>query len=299
MPTVVIEEIGSQSTEISVDSPSQELRFKVHGSNSEPDVRAAVENELPASIDITSAFFGTIPIVIQSYKVDHIGPATWDGMAKYGRTQPRTTTTQNSHTPGSGSSGGGGTGNDNQPNGTLTLSFDGVGGTAHIQTSKQTVNVYKYATTVTPPRYKNAIGVTKNGVEGVDITVPIFKFTYQYHPHEALMTPGYILTLMGMAGRTNDATWKGFAAGEVLYLGATGQPRGSKDWDLSLHFIASPNLTNQTIGDITGIVKAGWDYIWIKYRQGTDANHHIETPAFVYVERVYDPDDFRKLGIGA
>lgn len=298
MPVTVIEIVGSRSTEVSVDAPSQELLFKATGSDNEPEVRQAVEAELPGVINITSAFFGTIPIVIQSYKVDHLGSGTWDGRATYGRIKPRLISTQNSHDSGSSGGTGGGGGNDTQPNGSLILSFDGTGGTQHIQTSKETVAKYSYDNTIQPPSFKQAIGVGSDQVEGVDITVPVCKFKYTYNPHSSLMTGQYILSLIGMAGSTNHATWKGFAAGEVLYLGATGQERGSQDWEVSLHFLASPNQVNLSIGDIHGIAKKGHDYLWIKYRATTDQHHHVQRPAFAYVERVYEPRDFRILGIG-
>jgi hypothetical protein len=53
----------------------------------------------------------------------------------------------------------------------------------------------------------------------------------------------------------NDSGFKGFAAGECLFLGAAGTKRGSGDWEIGYRFASSPNVTGLTVGDITGINK--------------------------------------------
>ncbi len=55
----------------------------------------------------------------------------------------------------------------------------------------------------------------------------------------------------------NNASWKGFAAGECLFLGASGSKRGSDDWEITFRFAATPNKTGLTVGDIVDINKKG------------------------------------------
>ena len=59
-------------------------------------------------------------------------------------------------------------------------------------------------------------------------------------------------------------------------------------------------MTNQTIGDITGIAKAAWEYLWVRYGtvQDTDAKKLVKRPTSVHVEQVYNSGDFSQLGIG-
>jgi hypothetical protein len=103
-----------------------------------------------------------------------------------------------------------------------------------------------------------------------------------------------------MTGTINGFPFRDFAAGEVLFLGAVGSQRGYEDWELQYHFAASPNLFNLSVGDITGIAKAGWDYLWVLYEEIDDAatNKLISTPRAAYVEKVYWRTDFSGLGIG-
>jgi hypothetical protein len=65
----------------------------------------------------------------------------------------------------------------------------------------------------------------------------------------------YKLTVFALTGRVNNSAFKGFAAGECLFLGAAGTKRASGDWEITFRFAASPNVTGLTIGDITGIDK--------------------------------------------
>ena len=53
-----------------------------------------------------------------------------------------------------------------------------------------------------------------------------------------------------------------------------------------------------TIGDITGVDKKGWEYIWVRYADAEDENVLVKQPIAVYVEKVYDEGNFAGLGIG-
>ncbi len=85
----------------------------------------------------------------------------------------------------------------------------------------------------------------------------------------------------------------------MLFLGASGTKRGGGDWEITFRFAASRNRTNLTIGDITGISKKGWEYLWVRYADAEDANAKalIKKPVAVYVEKVYEEGDFGLLGI--
>ena len=58
--------------------------------------------------------------------------------------------------------------------------------------------------------------------------------------------------------------------------------------------------TGLTVGDITGIDKKGWEYMWVRYADAEDttAKAIVKKPVAVYVEKVYDAGNFADLGIG-
>ncbi|HYD00135.1 MAG TPA: hypothetical protein VEB22_02830, partial [Phycisphaerales bacterium] len=113
-------------------------------------------------------------------------------------------------------------------------------------------------------------------------------------------TSGYKGTLFALTGRTNSGGFRGFAAGEVLFLGASGSKRGDTgDWEITFRFAASPNATGLSVGTITGVAKKGWEYLWVRYADVQDATTKaiVKRPAAVYIERVYEAGNFGALGI--
>ena len=183
--------------------------------------------------------------------------------------------------------------------GESSYSFDTGGGTQHI--TQALAHVASYAPAgKTAPDFKGAIGVTSDGVEGVDITVPVYNFSETHILANSVVTNTYKGKLTGLAGKTNNATFKGFAIGECLFLGASGSKRGKGDWEISFSFAASKNRTGLTVGDITGVAKKGWEYLWVRYEDAVDATAKalVKKPLAVYIEKVYDEGNFSDLGIG-
>jgi hypothetical protein len=77
-----------------------------------------------------------------------------------------------------------------------------------------------------PPDFKGAIGVSDSGVAGCDIHTPVF----QWHetrsiPRKIACSFSYLRALYKLVGRTNDAAFRGFPTGDVLFFGARGENR--------------------------------------------------------------------------
>ena len=186
--------------------------------------------------------------------------------------------------------------------GDYRISGSTSGGTARILTSRATVA--KYAPSgETALDFKKAIGVTREGeVQGVDIVVPASKFTIEYTQPKAVITVAYSQTLRDLTGTTNNDTFFGRAAGEVLFLGADYAQGIKSDPTCSFNFLELPNITGLTLGDLTGIAKKGHEYLWIYFEEAPDpaaGNRPAKRPKYAYVERVYGEADFDALAIGA
>lgn len=82
-------------------------------------------------------------------------------------------------------------------------------------------------------------------------------------------------------------------------IGASGTKRGGGDWEINYRFAASPNVTGLAVGDITGIAKKGWEYLWVRYSDSEDAvaKALVKKPVAVYIEQVYPYGDLGLLGI--
>jgi hypothetical protein len=148
--------------------------------------------------------------------------------------------------------------------------------------------------------FKGAIGVSANGVEGVDIRSPVYEFSETHWLSVATVDTAYKQGLFELTGTVNDDLFKGFAAGEVLFLGASGSRRSGEKWEVSFRFAASFNRIGITVGDITGVAKEGWEYMWVYYEEQEDASAHrlVKVPRCVFIEQVYYDGDFSNLDIG-
>jgi len=183
--------------------------------------------------------------------------------------------------------------------GSSSFSFDTGGGTQHITQSLQTVFADSLGAEPVPD-FDGAIGATKDGIEGVDITVPVFKFKETHYIDDTLMTTAYKKLIAKNTGRVNDATFRDYPAGEVLFLGAQGHKRDNKsDWEIVFNFAQSDNRDDLVVGSFTGVVKQGWHHIWVRYEDTVDAGGAAMVKKVVnyFVEKVYESGTFTELGI--
>jgi len=255
------------------ENPSATLVYTVRGTADDVQARGALAAEAPATHDgLVRKTWNVEPVHIDAGDPD---ACLWTGAVRYGRTsapEPET--------------------------GDSAYHFDTGGGTQHVTQSLSTVARYAPAGQ-TPPDFKGAIGVTHDSVEGVDVTVPVYHFSETHYKADAEVTSAYKATLFGLTGKVNNAAFKVFAAGEVLFLGASGSKRGEEDWEITYRFAASPNATNIQVGDITVAAKKGWEYMWVRYADAEDtgAKAIVKRPASAHVEKVYHLADFAGLGI--
>lgn len=270
MPTIIEERFESASIETG-KNPAVELRYWIKGTEDGEVAHADLASHAPTSF---------IGLVRNSVHVEPEGRDLWAGTVRYE----------------AAAFGGGETGSS-------SFSFETGGGTQRVTQSKETIA--KYAPPdETAPDHKGAIGVTESGVEGVEIVAPVYQFSETHYKADADVDQAYKLAVFELTGKVNDDAFRGFAAGEVLFLGASGAqrlaPDGSDDWEITYRFAASKNATGLSVGDITGIDKEGWEYLWVQYREAADETAHsiVRRPIAAYVERVYDAGDFSVLELG-
>lgn len=254
-------QISGQQTDGSISS-----RYIIRGTNDEFVAQAALAS---ATTNVVGS------LIKQDVNLDdRLGENEWIGSVKWGmRERPDT--------------------NDSY------FSFDTSGGQEHITQSLSTVSSYAPGG-ATAPNYYGAIGVTDGNIEGVDITAPVYNFEERHYLDDSSITSAYKALVFAATGTVNSIAFKGFNAGEVLFLGASGSIRRHDQWEITFKFNAKPNVSGLSIGgNITGVAKQGQDYIWVRYKDEEDsvAKKLIRRPEAVYVERVYSRTDLNLLGI--
>ena len=181
-------------------------------------------------------------------------------------------------------------------------SFDTGGGAATLRKSHATRAKKSATTWPNPtPTHLQAVNVGPDGVAGCEIVVP--KLEFSVTRQVPYLTLGWLQTVYAMTGTVNNATFMGFpgdTAGysELLFLGASGQGRDDGAWTVTWKFAASkrrnePLLDNPSDNTQVG----GWDFVWYSFAPGVSNGVTVQTPVHVYVERVYEPSDFKQLGV--
>lgn len=168
-----------------------------------------------------------------------------------------------------------------------------------IQQGLAVVNTYP-APTYTAGNFLGAINVTSDGVQGVEIEVPVFSFSLSWTIPTENFTTSYQATVARLVGCINNSTWRGFQAKEVRFDGLSVSGTIGERTSLTWRFSVSPNVSGLEIGSITGITKAGWDYLWCYYvdNEDPDAKFLIKKPIQVTVNQVYPLANFLALGLG-
>ena len=183
---------------------------------------------------------------------------------------------------------------------TTVFAFDTGGGTKHLNQSLKTDGMYPNDA----PDFGGAIGVDNEGnVNGVDVTMPVLNFTETHTMNGGRVSTSYKKTLADLTGTVNKSGFRGFSAGEVLFLGASGTKRSKKasaPWEITFRFAVSPNQTGLKVGDLSVSRKHGWDYLWVRYADKVAENgkNVVKKPVAAYVEKVYPEGDFGRLGLG-
>jgi hypothetical protein len=310
MPITLVEDSQSRSATIARlgrrGRSVHQRSYKLFGSTDDIEVHAYLNQTL-----ISQGLFWDYPgagdqrLQAESYSLEYLGGDAWHVTVDYVKE--------------------GGADDDSQANPLRrSRSFDTGGGTQHITQAIGSPAERRYAEGGdTAPNQFGAIGVDGDSVQGVDIVTPALQWTENYDVPAAYIDTNYVKSLANLTGTVNDAPFRGFPAGEVLFVGASGsqdwdEEKGDGPWSLSYKFVQSPNaglntaanvtgptgptdtLPALTIGSVTGIEKRGHEYLWVRYEDAVNniSGQQVKRPRYVYVNPVYRQEDFSALGIG-
>lgn len=178
-----------------------------------------------------------------------------------------------------------------------TVSFDCGGGTKHL--------LYSLA-------QKKAFGTKEAGgaigwngktgddceISGVDIPTAQLRETYTKQMRVSRLTTNYKRNVAALVGKVNSGGFKGWSAGEVMFLGMSYSTpaKKAKRITVTYNFAIQPNETGVRVGD-KSVTKKGFEYVWAVSK--TVVNNGIpkvEVEA-VYVEQVCEYASFGPLGL--
>jgi len=280
--------------------------YKVFGTNDDTVVHAEANSRISSSLAYWQ-YPGNISVRLraESYSVTYLGDKAWQVTIAYEKMGADSTETMPIR---------------------RARSFDTTGGSTHITTApivgtdakplvnngerrwgsggEDTNSIFN-----TVPRHYGSIGVDGERVNGIEIEIPGLTWEEVYDVPSSYNTAAYIRKVAAATKSINDATFRGFDAGEVFFHGCNGSQewdadRGDGPWNLRYRFTASPNcgtgktMPAITVGPITGVEKNGHDYLWVVYEKQQSGSSLVQVPRYVYTNQVYNWRSFADLGIG-
>ncbi len=183
-----------------------------------------------------------------------------------------------------------------------TFSFDTSGGSEHIERS---LKYGKYGPAGKTAKDSNGF-IGWNGkkdpdseIAGTDIVTCNARKSYTRILRKNQITNTFERTLVRATGKVNSSGFKGWAQGEVLFLGASySATDDARKIAVTYNFGIRENESNKKIGDITVPLKKGWQVIWQMAETKTESGKPpILIISGVYINEVYTEIDFGVLGI--
>ena len=187
--------------------------------------------------------------------------------------------------------------------------IDNSAGREKIYQSKSTVRRQRAHTGDPLIDFGGAIGVTDEGVEGVEIFVGGGKMTAKRRYIQGDFASNYVEQveqLLCNPPRTNDAEfsfiWQGqtytFAAGELLMVGIHGSTVDLQRVEVDHEFMISRNRTDIPLQGFDATVsKNGHEAYWISFQKTVSNGRMSKRPIQYNAEQVYDAGDFSILQI--
>lgn len=275
------------------DGASRELIYIISGTSDREEALEKLNDEAEPTVG---------GLVAASVSVERITETQWRGVVRYGMLDMSGGSREPSLKPGE-----------------AEFQLDTSGGTQKRLTSISTVQkrvIYNGTVSDAAPNFKNFVNVQRDGsVAGVEVGLPVAAFRIERAYSVSEVTSAYIKKLFEYAWCVNSAVVTlningvtlSFQPGELLFKGGTANKRnGENVWRVAFNFAFQQNETDLTVGEITGINKRGWDYIWfITYDEaetvtiapGVTLTKKVTKPRAAYVEQVYRYKNLNDLAL--
>ena len=237
--------------------------YIVYGPDDEDDVLAYAYSAVPKTMDDLD--------LDQISVKERIGENCWKITAEYPHKERNGTDQQQQQEP--------------------EFAFSISAGTKHITHSIRTIGNYA-PPGETAPSYGGAINVNEKGeAAGVDIVSSTFSFTEKHFYDNSHITNTFKRNVASLVGKVNSGTFRGWEAGELLFVGADGSRKGNtaKDrWEITFRYRVSMNRTGVTVGNISITDQVnGWDYLWVRYENTINQKTLTKKIASAHLEQVY------------
>ena len=187
--------------------------------------------------------------------------------------------------------------NDDDDDDSSTVSFDCGGGSKHLTHSlKQTKS---FGT-------KDAGGAIgwngKSGSEmeiaGVDVPTAQLRETYTRTMKLSRISTSFKRNVAALVGKVNSGSFKGWSAGEVMFLGMSYScpAKSSTKVTVTFNFAIQPNESGTNVGG-KSVSKKGFEYVWALSKTSAESGVSKAEVEAIYVDQVCEYASFSALGL--
>ena len=257
------------------DPPTEAtLHYVVHGTTDEESAIALLFTQAPET-------YRSLPMVREEIKTSPSDSGVWRFDVPYRST-------------------GGGIGGDAGTTGGADETF----GKLEVDISAETQHVTQCIeqsefgpTAATDIRTARVVGLTRDGVDGVDLDATKAILVWHEEYDAELVDGARIERWMRARGKVNSAPYPLGTmlcdAGELRFLGATITSVGISNWKVTFRFEFSPNVGPIAISDDVNVpLKQGHQYLWVQYHKDVADNEFIEVPLRAWVSTMFESINF-------
>ena len=189
-----------------------------------------------------------------------------------------------------------------------TMNFDCSAGTKHMTQAREQTCVYAGSgESKDSTDEASAVPIGWNGKDGseseaagVDVSIGELRETYTKTMSKSKVTgTSWKRKVAELVGKVNSGSFKGWSAGEVMFLGCSysAPSKGSKKVAVSFHFAIRLNESKATVaGQNVGSVK-GFEYLWALTDDEVKDGERKRKVKKIYKAVVCETDGFGGLGI--
>lgn len=176
-----------------------------------------------------------------------------------------------------------------------------------VSTATRTVSLGRVESYGDIPTYGGLIDVQESGdgtmePRGISVYIPTGTMTITHWFRKSQWTTRLRNKIAYRRCRYNSDTFRGFAHGELLFVGETvSYTDGDPYVEVQFKFLISENSDDIEVGSFKGISKRGWHGMWCVYKKQVktvgNKKYQVIEPKGVAIEKIYKAASFEDLGL--
>lgn len=178
-----------------------------------------------------------------------------------------------------------------------TVSFDCGGGTKHMTHSLKQTRAFGTKDAGGAIGWNGKSG-SEMEISGVDIPTAQLREAYTRVMKLSRITTSFKRNVAALVGKVNSGPFKGWSAGEVMFLGMSysSPAKSSTKVTVTFNFSVQPNETDAKVCG-KSVSKKGFEYVWALSKTSAESGVPKAEVEAIYVEQVCEYASFSALGL--